>query len=180
MSETVSIHLAPLQCVQCQAAIPAQADEVAWVCETCGQGQLLLESGDLQAISVFFSKHIPAGAQGRPFWVAEGSAVLQRETYTGDQTRAMQDFWQAPRRFFVPAYALPLQDVVSLGTQLLTQPTPLEEGSRAAFLPVTVPAGDVRPLAEFILLGIEADRRDALKTLQFKLTLGEAQLWILP
>lgn len=180
MSESAPITLAPLQCLHCQAAIPAQVDEVAWVCETCGQGQLLLENGSLQAISVFFSKHIQPGAQGHPFWVAEGSATLQRETYHGNQAREMQDFWRIPRRFFVPAYALPLQEVINQGAQFLSQPLPLEEGSRVSFQPVTVPAGDVRPLAEFILLGIEADRRDALKTLKFELTLGEPQLWILP
>jgi hypothetical protein len=38
----------------------------------------------------------------------------------------------------------------------------------------------VHPLAEFILLGIEADRKDALKTLNFTLDLERPQLWILP
>jgi hypothetical protein len=166
-------------CVRCQAPVNARVDEVAWVCATCGQGLLLQEDGGLVAQEIFFSVGLAQGGRGLPYWVAEGRAQLQRQTYKGNRSKEMQAFWQAPRRFFVPAYELPLQQVLEIGAYLLRQPPGLQAGSQAAFAPVVVPPSDVRPLAEFILLGIEAERKDALRSLQFELTLSEAQLWVL-
>lgn len=174
------VELIPLLCVKCQTPVNAQVDEVAWVCPMCGQGLLLGDDGNLRPLEIFFSAALPQGVQGKPFWVAQGSASLQRQTYSGNRSKEMQDFWGSPRTFFIPAYELPLQEVVAAGTQLLRQPPALQPGSPAPFAPVVVPPGDVRPLAEFILLGIEAERKDALRTLTFDLSLSEAQLWILP
>jgi hypothetical protein len=39
---------------------------------------------------------------------------------------------------------------------------------------------DVRALAEFIVLAVEAARKDKLSHLQFDLQLGAAELWIIP
>jgi hypothetical protein len=55
----------------------------------------------------------------------------------------------------------------------------METSPAAPFLPVTVPPGDLKALGEFLVMSIEADRRDALKTMEFTLTLEPAQLWVL-
>lgn len=180
MSAQQPVSLIPLLCVRCQAPVSAGLEEVAWVCETCGQGLLLGEDGQLIALEVHYAAAIPAGGQGRPFWVAGGQAVLQRQTYKRDESREMQAFWQTPRRFFIPAFELPLQQMLELGSALLRQPPELTPGSPARFIGVRVPPGDVTPLAEFILLSIEAERKDALRSLDFQLTLSQPSLWILP
>ncbi len=174
------VHLQPLTCLRCQTPLPANADEVAWVCPACGQGQILYPNGKFSPLEIQYSAQITPGKSGRPFWVAGGTAVLQRQTFRGNRAQEMQAFWQNPQRFFVPAYHLPLQQVIELGAQLLLNPPALQAGPAAPFQAVQVPPGDVHPLAEFILLGIEADRKDALKTLNFTLDLERPQLWILP
>ncbi|NMB87191.1 MAG: hypothetical protein GYA17_02455 [Chloroflexi bacterium] len=177
---TTPVRLIPMLCIRCQNPLPAQPGETAWVCSNCGQGQLLSDEQGLEALEVHFAAGLPAGKPGRPFWVAEGTVRLQRETYRGDQSGAMQAFWGAPRRFFVPAYELPLPELVETGLRLLQQPPALQAGSPAAFLPVSVPPTDVRPLAEFILLAVEAARKDDLRELRFDLSLSAAELWVLP
>lgn len=175
-----SVSLIPMVCLRCQNPIKAQPDHVAWVCQTCGQGLLLDDEKGLAALEIHFSTSIPPNSQGRPFWVAEGQASLQRTTYQGDKTNDMLAFWQNPRRFFIPAFDLPIDQVIKIGSSMLYQPPGLQAGAPAKFLPVTVPLQDVLPLAEFILLGVEADRRDALKELHFTLDLSTPELWILP
>jgi hypothetical protein len=39
---------------------------------------------------------------------------------------------------------------------------------------------DFQPVAEFIILAIEASRKDALKRADFSLMLSQPALWILP
>jgi hypothetical protein len=174
--------LVPLLCPHCQTPVPALPDEVAWVCAQCGQASLLDEGqkGGLLAIAIQYATGIPANGKGKPFWIALGRVAIHRETYSGDRTREAEQFWGDGRRFYIPAFALPLEQLVALGTDLVErQPVP-QAGQPAWFAPVTVGVDDIHPLAEFIVLGVEAGRSDKLKSLSFNLNLSEPQLWILP
>ena len=175
-----SVKLIPMYCIKCQTPITAKPDEVAWVCTQCGQGMLLGEEKGLTALEFHYAKGIPAGAQGKPIWRASGQPALQRSTYSGDQSREMHTFWQTARQFYVPAYTLPLESIIQVGMQWLKTAPVLQPGAAVPFLPITVPPGDVRPMAEFITLGMEAERNDKLKELRFELQLSEPELWIVP
>jgi hypothetical protein len=175
------VRLIPLQCPRCQTAVPAQPGEVAWVCASCGQALLLDETIGIQKVDVFFSAQIQANQSGRPYWVALGKVSgLIRQTYRGNESKAMDAFWEAGRLFYVPAWKLPVADMVNEGVKLLNKPVVMKPGGAAAFYPVTVSPRDVRPLAEFIIMSVEAARKDALKELNFQIQLEPAQLWILP
>lgn len=173
--------LIPLQCIKCQAPIAAQPVEMAWVCVTCGQPMQLDESqpSGLAPLSVTYDARIQAGQRGRPFWVAQGQVSVRRQTYRGNEERQAQEFWSQPRTFFVPAFACSLDELVSQGMKLLRQPPQPTPGPPVAFLPVTLSRNDVRPMSEFVVMGIEAERRDMLKTVQIQLSLGTPVLWVL-
>lgn len=180
-----NVELIPLLCVKCQAPVPAKVGEVAWVCEQCGQG-LLLNSAPagknaLRAYDFLYSAAIRPGQAGRPFWVSAGKvAITRRETYKGNEIGGAQAFWAAPRLFFIPGWEAALEDVVSNGVELLKNPFTLQKGSPTPFSPVVTLPEDMRALAEFMVMSIEAGRNDALKHVEFDLQLAEAQLWILP
>ena len=178
------IHLVPLVCAQCRQPLMAQPGEVAWVCETCGSGSLLENDGQVRSLPVFYSPSLKPGVKGRPFWVSQGKvSISSRQTYQGDESRAANQFWSLPHLFFIPAFQLSLQEAVSTGMKMLREPGGWgqpEAGGRAPFAPVTTPPEDMQPLSEFIVLAIEADRRDALKTVNFQVQLEPPQLWILP
>lgn len=174
------VRLIPLSCIRCQGPIQAQPDEVAWVCEQCGQGLLLSDEKGLVSLDVFFSKEIQPGSIGKPLWVVRGTTqIKRRETYKGDEMRAAQDFWSSPKLFYIPAWETSLDEVVSRGVALLLNPIRMETGPAARFLPVTTPREDLSALAEFMVVSIEADRKDAMKSIDFALSLEPAQLWIM-
>jgi hypothetical protein len=174
------IRLIALTCPRCGTPVPAQVDEVAWVCAQCGQGMLLSDEQGTRPLEVFFSAGIAPNAKGSPFWVARGAVrVLSRQTYKGNSSKEMSDFWSVPRLFYVPAYRLPVEEVVAVGIKLLRQPVRMEPGSPAAFHPVVVDPGDVHAIAEFIVMSVEAERKDALKELKVEIKLDPPQLWVL-
>lgn len=179
---TQSPALLPLQCLKCQTPIPAEPDEVAWLCPTCAQALLLDETqaSGLAALEMHFAAGIKSGQRGRPFWVAQGLVSVQRETYSGDEGRQALEFWKTPRTFFVPAFACEMAELISLGMQLLKQPISMMPAPASAFLPVTLSPQDVRPMAEFIIMGLEAERRDMMKSAAIQLNLAKPVLWILP
>ena len=134
----------------------------------------------LQPQVVHYSSQIKPGATGRPFWVADGRAAVERATFSGDYNPQARKYWGQPRRFFIPAFTCPLDVLVQLGAGWLDNPPDLQEGPPADFAAITLPPGDAAALAEFIIVGVEAARPDKLKEIQLTLELSAPQLWILP
>jgi hypothetical protein len=174
------VALIPLQCVQCSTPLAAQPGEVAWVCPVCGQGNLLDEKMGLERLDVHYSTAIPANGRGKPYWVALGRVALRRETFKGNQMRDAEKYWSRPRRFYIPAFECPLDVLLPLGRRMLEQQAHLLPGSAAPFDAVVLPLKDVRSAAEFIVMAVEADRKDKLRKVEFILELETADLWILP
>jgi hypothetical protein len=179
---TTPIELVPLKCIHCNTPIAAQIDEVAWVCEQCGQGLQIDEEQGLVPLDIRYADGIQPGKKGRPFWVVEGRVSLDRKTYSGigNKTGEAERFWDQPRRFFIPAFDIALEDLVVIGPQMLRHHPELQTGPAASFLPVTLSNADISPLAEFIVVAIEAERKDKVKSIEYSLSLGEAQLWVIP
>ncbi len=179
---SVPISLISLRCLQCETPVPAQVDEVAWVCEQCGTGLLLDEEDGLHRLEINTASGIKPNVKGRPFWVVSGSVTLDRDTYgsLGKQTGEALEFWSQPRLFFIPAYSCSIDELTELGIQMLTKPPELKPGSAADFLPVTLHKEDNMAYAEFIIMGVEAQRKDKVKEVAFTLQLEQPVLWILP
>jgi len=174
------VELIPLVCARCQNPVAAQSDEIAWVCEQCGQGLLLSEDQGTQLLEIHFSAALKATQKGRPFWVARGTVELDREVYGGgDRGKDARQFWGSGRTFLVPAFTCPLEQAVQIGQQLLNQPAALQDGPAVAFEPVTMLPEDMRAYADFIVMAVEAGRPDKLKDLKFNLALDPPVLWVL-
>lgn len=175
------VQLIALVCVKCQTRVPAQPGEVAWVCGQCGQGLLLDMNQGLVTLDVFYAAGIATNTPGKPFWVADGRVTFaQRQTYSGNEDRDAHQFWSQPRHFFVPAFDAPLETLLGLGSKLLEKPPSSQAGPAVHFEPVTLAPEDVKPLAEFIVMAMEAGRKDKLRDIQFSLELSAPGLWILP
>jgi hypothetical protein len=176
------VELIPLVCPQCTTPIPAEVDEVAWVCAQCGQGLSLDDEKGLMPLEVHYAAGIAANMRGKPFWVAEGRVNMQRDTYgsSGKDTKAALQFWSQPRQFFIPAFSAPLETLLGLGMQLLNRPPNLQPGPTVGFEPVILYLEDVKAAAEFIVVAVEAGRKDKVKQVEFNLQLSEPVLWILP
>jgi hypothetical protein len=181
VSQAAPVQLVALRCVRCDTPVPAEPDEVAWTCTQCGQGLLLFKEQELVPIHVYYSTAIPANGNGRPFWVAAGKVQLARQVYGGGAGRQKEaeQFWGAGRRFFIPAFANPLENLLSLAMQYLQQPPALQEGPIVPYEAVTVDPSDAQALAEYIVLVVEAGRKDNLKAVDVRVELEPPDLWIL-
>ena len=176
------IDLVPLVCVQCSQPIPANPDQVAWVCEQCGQGMLLNEIEGLVPLTIQYLAGIEPNQKGKPYWVVTGQVQLDRETYgkSGKHGQKAHEFWMKNRYFFVPAFKSSLEDLLNRAKTLLLNPPNLQAGSPAPFEPVILSTIDIQPTVEFIVMAIEADRKDKVKKIDFTLRLSTPVLWILP
>jgi hypothetical protein len=182
MNSSVTLNL--LKCPQCSTPVPAEEDEVAWVCATCGAGLQLSQTG-LAPVAVHWAA-APAAAPvsqrvdgWRPFWVFTGSAHFSsRLSFTGQA--APEPLWNNPVRFFVPAYVCPLAQLQSLGADLTRRQPALQAGPAGTLAGCTFLPEDAEQAAEFVVLTIEAARPDKLRLVQFNLQLAAPELWVLP
>lgn len=179
---TQPIELVPLRCLRCETPVPAQEEEVAWVCEQCDQGLLLDEEQGLTALDVKYTAGVSPGTKGKPYWVVNGQVSLEREAYGtwGKKNREAERFWGEPKRFFVPAFNIPLDTLLKFGTNLLLHPPDLIEDTKVPFESVIMAPEDLPSYVEFIVLAIEAGRKDQVKTIRISLKLEKPVLWVLP
>jgi hypothetical protein len=180
---TAKIELVPLRCIRCDTPVPAEGEEIAWVCKQCGQGLLLDEREGLQNLEIHYSAGISPGVKGKPYWVAKGRVNMVREAHrewTGTQQGAADRFWGPARQFIIPAFNTSLDELLEFASFLFYNPPDLVAGPAAPFEPVSLFPHDVAPLVEYIILAVEAGREDDIKSIGVTVELDAPILWVLP
>lgn len=179
---TPAVRLIPMLCPKCQAPVPAEPGEIAWVCAACGQGMILDDEAGLRPLEFHYSAALTAGKPGQPYWSAYGTATItERKALIANSEAEYQSniMWRKPRRLFVPAFTLPPSEQIDVSIDLLLKHQDLEAGDPVDFRPVTVRPDQMRPLLEIVIMRIETARADKLSSILFNLQLTEPELWIL-
>ena len=178
----MTIELLPLKCVKCETMLQANEEDVAWACPQCGQGNILAPAG-LSALPVYWGASRPGSVQLKwlPFWVFNARANFNiRQTFSGNERP--NKLWDGPCRFYIPAFSASLEQMEKLGADLTKAQPTLAVGSAAGSLAdCTLPPDDAFYAAEFVVITIEADRKDKLRQIDFSLSnRSDPELWLLP
>lgn len=181
------MKLLALRCPECEQPLTPENEHVVTLCPHCDLAVRLADEG-LARLDLHFAR--PEGdapvAVWQPFWVFDGQVhITQRETQGGSRSAEQESahLWSQPRRFYVPAWDLPLKEAQEIGSRLLYDPPSAHAGPaprHPSLLPITVTAEDAAKLLDFIILAIEARRADWLKNLRFRLEIGPGELWAWP
>jgi hypothetical protein len=108
--------------------------------------------------------------------------VFHRRQSFGGRTDP-DKLWDTPQRFFIPAWELPLKELEDMGAALLKRglrPAPGPAPAGGALSACSLFPEDAVQAAEFVVLTIEAERRDKLKRIEFKIEASAPELWLLP
>lgn len=180
---TEKIELVPLRCTRCETPVPAENDEVAWVCAQCGQGLLLDEREGLENLEIHYGSGISPDERGKPYWVVQGSVNLEREAeqswYDQSEDQAHR-LWGEKRRFFIPAFDTSLDELLKFSTSMFSHPPELMDGPAAAFEAVILSPRDLTSVIEYIILAVEAGRKDDIQSIGVTVELDTPVLWVLP
>lgn len=180
MAANTSVQLVPMTCIKCATPLRAEEAEIAWTCEKCEQGMLLTANG-LAPLTVRWAATAgTTGIKWWPFWSFTGTVRFARRDSFGGRSEP-DKLWGDPQQFFIPAYAASLQALETIGAELLKKRLRPAPGPAAGPLPACAffPE-DARHAAEFVVLTIEADRKDKLKSVEFTIQASEPELWVLP
>lgn len=181
------MKLVLLRCPNCTEPLKPGNDDVVVSCTHCYTPVAIAVNG---AVKMPVKFAVPAESQVKskrwmPFWRIEGQArISKRETQGGrsQNDKAMQ-FWSTSRNFFVPAWELDPRIAQDVGSRLVQNPITLvtiEQPTSALIQTAVVTPNDAKKLIEFIVLAVEARRKDWLRDLNFDLETKEAELWAIP
>lgn len=157
------------------------------LCPQCKTAVFFSDQG-LQAIPVTYGapEAGASAAEWYPFWLLPARVeITSRSVQSGNRTDAemAQRFWAEQRPMFVPAWDLPARAARELGSRMLHEKPAyraIDRPESAGMHVATIDPDDARKLLEFIIVTVEANRRDWLRDLQFQVEVGTPQLWALP
>jgi hypothetical protein len=178
------IDLVPLNCTRCATPLAAEPNEFVWACGQCGQGLALHDEKGLLPLELNYHADLKPQVHGWPFWVGLAQVSVRRDSTGFRRSHGeANEFWAQPRQFFIPAYDAEIDILIQVAGQLLRNPRPLTPApadTRHPFAPITLPHSDVRSLAEYLVVAIEAERKDKIESVQYSLDMKQVDLWILP
>jgi hypothetical protein len=177
-----------LRCPNCAEPLKPDNDDVVVVCTNCHTA-VAIDADGPRKVETHYAVATGSGtelSEWRPFWVFEGTVDIQKREIQGGGRSSGKDaaaLWSVPRRLYVPAWDLSLHTAQDVGSRLIQeQPRfhkiPRPENAQLAV--ATVTPDDAIKLLEFIVLAIEARRRDWLEDLEFQLDVGEPEFWAMP
>jgi len=181
------MRLILLRCPNCGEPLEPGNDDVVLACNNCHTPVAIAVNGP-QKMAVRF---VNPGKTGKgnwwfPFWVFEGQVrILKRETQGGSRSgrKDSEKMWGMARHLYVPAWELSMHAAQDIGSRLITKQPPLrfvEQPAEAQLVSATVTPKDAKKLLEFVILAIEARRKDWMEDLQFDLELEPPELWAMP
>ena len=181
------MKLVLLRCPHCSAPLKPENDDVVLACTNCHTPVAIAVNGAVKMpVQFVIPPDYKAGAKRwMPFWVFTGRVnITLRETQGGrSRKKDTAGLWGEQRRFFVPAWELGLHVAQDIGSRMVQWPPSFEKIDRpegAHLQTAIVTPKDGKKLIEFIVLAIEARRKDWLRDLEFELDVGEPKLWALP
>lgn len=174
-----------LRCPQCQSPLTPGPLDVVVGCTQCFAAVAMEEEG-LHLVDVQYTAAKSSVEQWLPFWVFNGRVHLsQRHTQGGSSSaqKEAEKFWSTERRLYVPASDMEMATARQIGQRFVEDQirlTAVPRPAEALLSAATVTASDGLKLLEFIVLSLEAERKDWLRELRFRIEAGEPELWALP
>ena len=158
----MTLRLIALDCPACGSAMQGEGRDVIFFCSHCGSGALL-EADGLDVIEA--SALLPAAGRHariwRPAWRIDTEVtVADRRRAGGRETEG----WQGERVFVVPAFELPLTDLVLLARALSEVAATAGEVPREPIRGGVLSVADALTVARHLVIGDEIRKPDMLES----------------
>lgn len=181
------MKLVALRCPVCaQPLLPDEDDTIVMSCGNCFTAVSINEHGINPTTIQFAAPASNEVNEWLPFWIFNARVNLsERKTQGGKKKirEAVAHFWATSRRLYVPAWELPLKQAQAIGGNLVKkQPKfqPIDPPQATVIKAATVTSDDALKLLEFVVLSLEAERPDWLKSIQFTIAASKSTLWAIP
>lgn len=174
----MSLRLIPLDCPACGSAMSAAPEDEVFLCAHCGSGAVLGSAG-LEIVEAMALLPAPGrrAESWRPGWAIDADVTVARRTTADGRTTPG---WSQRRSFVVPAFDLPLGDLVRLGRALSQVAGATGDVPKAALPGGRLSLNDALTLLHHFVVGAEAEKADLLASLEVSVVGAGHRLVALP
>ncbi len=173
-----SLRLRELGCPSCGSSMQGESLDILFICQHCRRGAVL-EDDALTPVET--TALLPAaGHQAhiwRPAWLLEGTYHITNRVRADGLSTPSES---RERTFIIPAFELPLTNLVRLAQALSAMSTSIGEVPAEPIRGGTMDRDDAVTLARHVMIGEEVRRPDMLASVQVSYDLRDSRLAAIP
>lgn len=174
----MTLRLVALDCPACGSAMQGEGRDVIFFCAHCGSGALLgVESLEIVESTALMPAPGRHARMWKPAWLCEVDVeVSERRQASGRSS----DGWREDRTYVVPAFPLPLPDLVLLARSLADAAGTAGEVPREPIRGGTLALGDAVTLIRHLVIGDEVRKPDMLAAVDVQISERSHRLVAIP
>ncbi|MCD4748145.1 MAG: hypothetical protein K8R59_02120 [Thermoanaerobaculales bacterium] len=174
----MGFRLVNLDCAACGSAMTGGPHDILFLCTHCGTGALLGDDG-IEKLKT--TALLPAsGRQAqvwKPGWSIDADVVVDHRLQIGGRRTPG---WSGRYRYIIPAFPLPLPDLVLLARAVSAVSDTVDEVPRKPCRGGRLQLGDAMVFIRYLVVGAEVQQPDKLASVEVDITPVAHHLTALP
>ncbi len=179
--------LVAIKCKSCDSGLVVEVNDNITYCQSCGSGWEIIE-GELHPIEINFASAAIRGDGEiiyKPFWlVTTNINILERNSSGGFLSNLFggsKEQSSGTIKFYIPAFACDLEKMKNMALAFTSSnPAPSPQKYNAKLMGFTYGKEDAKKLAEFLLISIEAEKSDTIKTFRYDMKFEKLEILGVP
>lgn len=179
--------LEAIKCKKCDSGLVVEVNDSIVYCSSCGSGFEIL-NGEMIPIEINFAA-AALRSEGemiyKPFWLLKTNIeILERDaggTFLKNLFGGSSNETSGSISFYIPAFYCSIDVMKNLATEFTTKnPVASPQKYNTKLVGFAYGKEDARKLAEFILISMEAEKKDVMKRFNYKLDVTSYEILGIP
>jgi hypothetical protein len=178
--------LVAVKCKNCGSGLVVEVNDNITYCTSCGSGFEIID-GELQPIEINFAA-AAIRDEGemvyKPFWLVKTDVNILERNASGAFLKNLfggNSSSSGSINFYIPAFFCPLETMKNLATQFTAKnPAASPQKYNVKLTGFAYGKEDAKKLSEFILISLEAEKSDTMKTFRFNMKFNSLEILGIP
>ncbi|MEP7146196.1 MAG: hypothetical protein ABI792_04215 [bacterium] len=179
--------LEAVKCRKCGSGLVVEMNDNIVYCSSCGTGFEIIE-GEFHPIEINFAA-AALRAEGemiyKPFWLLKTIIDIQERKASGNFLKNLfggsSEDVSGEISFYIPAFYCPIETMKNLSTQFtMRNPVASPQKYNTKLVGFDYGKEDAKKLAEFILISLEAEKNDVMKSFKYEMKFDSMEILGIP
>ncbi|MBS1493540.1 MAG: hypothetical protein JST55_08515 [Bacteroidetes bacterium] len=179
--------LVAIKCKSCDSGLVVSLNDNITYCQSCGSGWEIID-GELHPIEINFAAAAMRGDGElvyKPFWLVTANInILERESSGGFFSNLFggsKEQTSGTIKFYIPAFTCELEKMKNLALAFTSSnPVASPQKFNTRLVGFNYGKEDAKKLAEFLLITIEAEKSDTIKTFRYDMNFEKLEILGIP
>lgn len=179
--------LEAVKCKKCASGLLVEVNDNIVYCSSCGSGFEII-NGELIPIEINFAAAALRGEGEmiyKPFWLLKTQLNISERKASGNFLKNIfggsNDNTSGDIIFYIPAFYCPIETMKNLATQFtIKHPVASPQKYNTKLTGFAYGKEDAKKLAEFILISLEAEKSDTMKSFKYDMKFESMEILGIP